>query len=126
MQELIFCVPGLAWQPRDRGNDQFALVTTNRQGAFCVDICNSADCGDVHGNIIQYSCHYGPNQLWYWNSTADGFGGRLLRSVSSGRCVTACPEANTYCNFVGDVSTAPCNATDPTQRWAYKAPGSVP
>ncbi|KAF8062093.1 hypothetical protein HT031_004353 [Scenedesmus sp. PABB004] len=110
------------WTVNDRGNGQFALESAGS----CVDICSGPECGTQHGNIIFYPCHYGANQRWYYDGEADQYSGRMLRAVSTGRCLTSCPKANDYCAFAGDVSTAPCDANDPAQRWTTVVNGGAP
>ena len=114
------------WQEKPLANNTFALQTTaasvscpNGALGCCVDVCANSNCGSNQGNIILYGCHFMENQQWRWYGNATADGGRLLQSVRSSKCVTACPAANSQCAFAGDVSTVSCNTTDPYQRWVY-------
>ena len=102
--------------------DWFSLQTVD--GITCVDRCGGAGCGETQGNIIAYPCWNilaNPSQKWKWVSAADADGARLIASERDlNQCITSCPTTSSRCAFAGDASTAPCNATDPTQRWTYK------
>ena len=116
------------WTSYSTGSTTFALRTQGascpgaNQGQCCVDVCANANCGSNQGNIILYGCHYGDNQQWSWEGTADAAGGRMMKSVRGGKCMLACPKASpggNPCAFAGDVSTTTCDAADPAQRWVY-------
>lgn len=102
----------------------FALTTTN--GVTCVDRCGGGvACGEAQGNIIAYPCwnniNSNPSQRWKWIGTPDSDGGQMIASErDTTMCITSCPSVSSRCAFVGDASTAPCNANDIYQRWYYK------
>jgi hypothetical protein len=113
----------VSWVKVDLQSPWFSLQTAN--GVTCVDRCGGPACGISQGNIIAYPCwnvNTNPSQRWKWVGTADADGGQMIASErDTSMCITSCPQVSSRCAFVGDASTAPCNATDPTQRWFYKA-----
>lgn len=83
----------ILFPPNNQKNQLFDQVSQTLDGSFSLVARHSAKCLDVDGAsdengapIIQFTCHFGPNQRW----TSQHIGrGVILRAVHSGKCLDA-------------------------------------
>jgi hypothetical protein len=78
---------------RNGNANQLFFMAVNTDDTFSLVAVHSSKCLDVTGfsqqdgaDVIQFQCHNGANQRWTTQSMG---GGRIIRSVNSGKCLDA-------------------------------------
>jgi hypothetical protein len=98
--------PNQRWTFAKQPDGYYTL--TNGESNLCLDVDGGSSA--VGAKIIQWTCHGGVNQRWMPELQADGT--YLVRSVGSGRYLTAASTSN------GALVTQEAPASGAAQRWA--------
>jgi hypothetical protein len=82
---------GVILFPKNNGKNQLFEQAVETDNSFALVAQHSSKCLDVDGGsqadntpIIQFKCHFGPNQRWTSQRVGRGV---ILRSVNSGKCL---------------------------------------
>jgi hypothetical protein len=84
--------PVILFKRNGNANQSFSMALET-DDSFALVAQHSFKCLDVRGfsqqdgaDVIQFQCHFGTNQRWTSQSMG---GGRIIRSVNSGKCLDA-------------------------------------